>query len=273
MVSAVLDKKEIGVGEKVTLTVEMKWKQNDNYSIIVEKFMPPTSIVLEQVDSKQQGSSQFGENGIFYKKVMQYIFVGKEKGTGELSPVVVEYTLSNNPEDKKIIRTQMLSIKVVPTIKRVGNLLLKFLVGLLLLSLFCFVFILLGRIVRMREGKKKNDKGEKLYPEEKCCTDLRELNKHKVSGAVGVYYLGVEKLLTEYVEVKYNRDLSAEETKNIPEELKKICSECRTISEKVRFSGYRPQSNEENRLIRRIEKYMKSLIPQDKEEESIETIY
>jgi hypothetical protein len=272
-IRTVSDKKEVGIGEKLKVTVEMEWEQDGEHSIIVENITPPSSSLLERIDSKQRASSRLREGGVFAKRNIEYVYIGKEKGSGDITPVVIEYARSDNRDDKKIIRGETITIKVISKAARFGKIALKSLYVLLALSLLLGIFILLKRkfiiSCHHKESKSDNDNG---VLERRFCENLKELNKYRVSGDLGGFYSGIEKLVSDYIKEKYNSNLSAESIGNLPGELQKIFSECKYMAEKVRFSGYKPEKNEEDRLLRGIARYMKSLIPGENEEESIETI-
>lgn len=272
-IRTVADKKEVGVGEKLKVMVEMEWEQNKEDSIIVEKITPPSSTLLERIDSKESVSSRLGEGGVFAKRNIEYVYIGKEKGSGDITPVVIEYARSDNRDDKKIIRGEAVSIKVISKAACLGKTALKIFYVLLALSLLLGIFILLKRKFIVSSANKEKKSGNiNGVLEKRFCENLKELNKHKVSGDLGRFYSGIEKLILDYIKGKYNSDLSVESIEKFPRELQKIYSECKYMSEKVRFSGYKPERNEEDRLVREIVRYMKSLIPGENEDESIETI-
>jgi len=273
IIRTVADKKEVGVGEKLKVTVEMEWEQDEEHSIIVEKITPPSSSLLERIDSKQSVSSRLGGDGVFAKRNIEYVYIAKEKGSGEITPVVIEYARSDDRDDKKIIRGETVPIKVIPKAARFGKTALKSFCVFLAIALLLGIFILLKRkFIISRDHKESKTDNVNGILERQFCYNLKKLNKHKVSGDLGGFYSGIEKLISDYIKEKYNSNLSAESIGRLPWELQKIFSECKYMAEKVRFSGYKPERNEEDRLVRGIARYMKSLIPGENEEESIETI-
>jgi len=272
-VRSFLDKNEIGVGEKVKITVKMEWEQQEDSSIVVTQITPPSSVFLKQIDSRQRTSSRLEKNEIFAERVLEYVYIGKEKGAGDIAPVLIEYTTNDNPENKRIIKGEPIPIKVIPKVARFEKMALKSFFAVAAVFLLFGVFMLFKkRVLSSREDKRKNIDKDNGSLEKNFCEKLKELNKHKVAGDVGAYYAGIEKSLLDYVKEKYNSDLSAESMGKLPAKLQKICAECKSMSEKIRFSGYKPQENEQNKLIRGITKYMKSLMRGESEEEPIETI-
>jgi hypothetical protein len=237
-IRTVADKKEVGVGERLKVTVEMEWEQNKEHSIIVDKITPPSSSLLERIDSKQSASSRLGEGGVFARRNIEYVYIGKEKGSGDITPAVIEYARSDNRDDKKIIRGETVSIKVIAKAARLGKIALKIFYVFLALSLFFSIFILLKRKFIVSRANKENKSGNNDgVLERRFCENLKELNKHKVSGNLGQFYSGIEKLISDYIKEKYNSNLSVESIGKLPGELQKIYSECKYMSEKVRFSG------------------------------------
>jgi len=273
IIRTVADKKEVGVGEKLKVTVEMEWEQDEEHSIIVEKITPPSSSLLERIDSKQSASSRLGGDGVFAKRNIEYVYIGKEKGSGDITPVVIEYARSDDRDDKKIIRGETITIKVISKAARFGKAALKSFCVFLALALLLGIFILLKRkFIISRDHKESKTDNVNGILERRFCENLKELNKHRVSGDLGRFYCGIEKLISDYIKEKHNSDLSVESIGKLPDELQKIFSECKYMAEKVRFSGYKPERNEEDKLVRGIARYMKSLIPGENEEMSIETI-
>ena len=272
-IRSVLNKQETGIGEKINLTVELEWRQDENSAIVVTRITPPSSSLLEQIDSKQRTSSRLTKDGAFAKIVLEYVYTGKKEGEGGIEPAVIEYAFSNDPGNKKIIKAPMVNVKIISRKAMFGKKALTGMFGVLAAVLFSIAFVLIKKRA-VSSGLNKIDeagiKSECL--EKKLCETLKGLNKHRVSGNSGDYYDGLEKALFDYVKKKHNTDLTSGNMDMLPEGLKKICGECVSMAERVRFSGYKPQDSEQDRLIRSIDKYMKSLIPGENEEDTIKTV-
>lgn len=267
-----LNKDEISIGEKTTLTVEMEWKDEET-ALIITQITPPSSGLLNLLDTKQITSSILTKDGAFAKTVLEYVYTGKEKGSSDITPAVIEYTLSDNPENVRIVRAQPVQVKVISQAAGFMKTALKSVWAIFLMAVFFGMFALFKKIlVSFRINKKKETGGNDACLEKKFCEDLRNLNEHKVSGDIGAYYSGIEKLIFGYVKDKYDTGAPAETKGRVPPELQRICDECKFISEKVRFSGYKPQGAEQEKLMRAIHKYMKPLMPNENEEETIKTI-
>jgi hypothetical protein len=79
------------------------------------------------------------------------------------------------------------------------------------------------------------------------------------------YFDFMEKTLKGYIDEKYGVD-------EVPGALKKIYASCLDISDKVRFSGYKPTKHDQERIAREVEKYLQSLIPEEDPVESIKLV-
>ncbi|MFC2092046.1 BatD family protein [Elusimicrobiota bacterium] len=274
------DKKDIAEGATLKVTAEMSWKQSDDMEdIIIIKVTPPSCALLDLVDSKQTTSSQLTDDGVYARKVMEYYFTAKEKGEGTIEPVIVEYLagtgLEVKEEDRDIVKSESISITVVPYLSIMVKKLVAGLVftGLAVLS-GGIIFFLKKRIKRSRE--KKVTKKIDTHLEEVFLEGLRLFSKYIMEGDFKKYYTCTSNALNTYINKKYGISMPVRpgsiEIDKLPEQLISLYSEWNDMEEKVRYSGYKPQKNEMEKLTREAERYFKSLIPDNDPEDTIETV-
>ncbi|MFH1415496.1 MAG: BatD family protein [Elusimicrobiota bacterium] len=274
------DKQEIGTGETLKVIAEMSWEQTEDINdIIIIKVTPPSCTLLDLVDSKQTTSSRLTGDGVYAKKVMEYYFTAKEKGEGTIEPVTVEYLAGIGQEvekeDKDIVKSESISIKVVPYL---SSIIKKLVTGLV----FTGAAVLLGGIVlffkkRIKiSGNKKIPEKIDTHLEKEFLGGLKLFNKHIVEGDFRKYYAYASAALNNYINKKYGITVTAKtsgtELNKLPEQLGKLFSEWNNMEEKVRFSGYKPEKNELEKLTRETERYFRSLIPDKDPEDTIETV-
>ncbi len=259
------DKNEIGVGEKITLTALMQWQQPENEQITLINITPPENKLLKLIDSRQRAYSELTDKGIFAKRIMEYIYLGQEQGTAQAEPAVVEYTLNNSPQEKQIIKSNTLEIKIVSYWQGLGRKALK---GLI----FAVFLIIAVCTIRwfMKCNKKQQNKEENpgLSLEEALLEKIEQINGDLVSGELSNYYTRINSVLLEYVKEKYQVNCKADNGQ-VPPQLEKLTAAWEEIAEKVRFSGYKPHKDEQEKLERQTVKYIKTLIPVEKPEEGV----
>jgi hypothetical protein len=110
---------------------------------------------------------------------------------------------------------------------------------------------------------------------------LKEARMFQTSGDIVPLYTDAECLLIDYVESKYALSVrgktagefeSMAKVKEIPEELTKLYSKTVQVAERVHLRGLYPTKDEQEKFLRDIEFYFKSLIPKISEEDEIETV-
>ncbi|MBF0215866.1 MAG: hypothetical protein HQL30_02610 [Candidatus Omnitrophica bacterium] len=269
-INAFSDKKEIGVGEKIKVTVEMEWKDEGGPSISVTRITPPGSPLLEQIDSKQSSSSRLTKDGVFSRTFLEYLYIGKEKGSGEATPAVLEYVSGSDKENIRMVKTPPIPVRIISRAARSGKIALEGFLIILAALLILGVSAILIRNLGAASTKKRNRGPNKdnFEAEKKVIAHLRDIDRHRIAGETGEYYYSLQKAMEGYVKKKYPLGLESE----LPGDLRSLYNECGEMALKVRFSGYGPTENEQERLARGIARYMKALIPCDNVDELIETV-
>ena len=262
------DKNEVYVNEKVKVTAIIEWQEDKH--ITIEKVTDPVSSGLELVDKKQVVSSQLRENGVFFKKIINYLFNVKKTDNKnsnlfiEIEPLVLECVNNNDSDNKFIVKSNSLNIKVVSIFFVFFK---KCMYGVLFL-LFCsfiFLFVYLFRKKILNKKNKNTDCSDFSF-EKDCFKEIEEINKHKVFGDIKKYYSCIYSILSNYLEKKYKiKSFNEINSKfNIPEDLKNVFCKTQNLNEKVCFAGYVPTKNEQENLSREIERYFKLLLAKEK---------
>lgn len=257
-----LSKDEIGVGGKVNLTLEMECPASGESDITIVDVTPPECGLLELVNTKQTSCSQLCDGGVISKRSITFTFKGINTGAEEITPASIEYVTNDNPEEKELIKSQSLPIKVVSYWTNLGKKLLKIGFILVFICLAAGLAVFGKDFISKRKGKA--DSTSQNYPEQELLIKMKEFDKYQVSGEHDKYYLNIKDALLSYIKEKYPEGTA------VPEELSKLRNDWIAVTESVRFSGYVPQKHEQEKLVRDTEKYLKALIPAVDLEETIE---
>jgi len=272
-ITAKINKEKAGLGERIVLTAILQWIPNKDEEIRIIKVKPPQCSLLKLAGSSQTASSGLYGSKVIASQILKYVFRADEKGLGEISPVIVEYAAGED-EQKVIISSDPFEIKVI-------SLKDKFISGLGFIAVMAAgVLAVISGIVLFLKRRKDKQNSAGFAPVEGCCElkamdKLIDAAKYRLAGDFKKYYLQMHYVLTDYILVKYHiriRNKSEDEIcqlafkADIPGELLRLLRETAFISEKVRFSGYEVNPNEERRVFTGIEKYLRLLIPKEAEE-------
>jgi hypothetical protein len=275
------DKQEVGIGETLKVTVEMSWKQPEDIAedVIIIKVTPPSCPLLDMADSKQETSSRLAGDEVRAARIIEYYFTAKEKGEGIIEPAVIEYLEGAGQEyadeDRKIIRSESINVKVVSHLSSAGRRLVTGVVFIGIAVLITAAGLFFKKNIR-NPGRRKVPENTGSQPEKEFLGSFKLFNKYKIEGNYAKFYTCISGALAGYISKKYSVPMTAihggNEPGKLPQELEKLYTEWTAMEGKIRFSGYRPQKNELERIIRETERYFKNLIPDAQAEEIMETI-
>ncbi len=259
-----VDKTQLAVGERLEVVVSMEWEQTQGNDIFVVHIDPPASKSLTLLDSKEMTASKLTSKGPTGTRTLRYTFMATETGDATLDPILVEYITSPDQKDPSSKRGESIQIKIISRHKGLLNKLQRIFIVLIGIVLIVGLPVFLWKKGIFRRFKKKTSPSSFTLEKEKLAK-LKETRMFQTSGDIAPLYAEAERILTDYVEAKYGAS-------EIPEELTKLYSKTVQVSERVRFSGFYPTKDEQEKFLRDIEFYFKSLIPKVSEEDEIETI-
>jgi hypothetical protein len=262
--SVTADKKEISKGETLKVEARMSWKQSENKDdMLIVKITPPSSNIMELVDSKQTASSQLTGDDIYAMRIMEYYFKAREKGQATIEPVVVEYFTGEEQEEKDIVKSEAINIKVVSYL---SGLMKKFVTGIIFVVV---TFLITGLVLFLKNHIKNSNKNKitetsDAIMEKDFLEAIKGFSKYIIEGDYKKYYTNTREVFGNYISKKYSISLPAksgsDDMEKLPDQVCSLYSEWINIEEKVRFSGYQPEKNEQEKLTRETERYFKSLI-------------
>ena len=274
------DKTQLAVGDHLEVVVSMEWEQTKGNDIFVVRIDPPASKSLALVDSKEMTASKLTSKGPTGTRTLRYTYLAAEAGDVTLDPVLVQYVTSPDQKDPNSKRGESIQLKIISRHKGLLHKLLR-----ILMILAAIVFIVGAPVFLWKKGifkkSKKNTSASHFALEKEKLVKLKEARLFQSSGDIVPLYTEAERVVTDYVEAKYGTSIHGKTTgefesiaksKEVPEELTKLYIKTFQVAERVRFSGLYPTKDEQEKFLRDIEFYFKSLIPKISEEDEIETI-
>ncbi|RKY36086.1 MAG: hypothetical protein DRP78_04525 [Candidatus Omnitrophota bacterium] len=251
------DKSEISVGENLTLKLKLKWQKSENNDILVTKITQPEIEFLEKKGSKQAVNAQFTDNKVIAERVIDYFYVGKQKGEGQISPAIIEYVFKHNLVDKQIIKSDALNLKVISRVNGIAKKILSAIGFLSLTGLFLFLFFFVKKYLLMKAKNKLKIPEQNL--EKEFLAKMQDLYQYFVRAEERDYCAKLTQALSDYLEQKYSAesDRNTEAANTVPELLVKIFQQWKDLNEKSAFAGYKPSKDEIQMLVRKTKKYFK----------------
>jgi len=275
-----VDKTQLAVGERLEVVVSMEWEQTQGNDIFVVNIDPPASKSLALLDSKESTASKLTSKGPTGTRTLRYTFMATEAGDVTLDPVLVEYITSPDQKDPSSKRGESIQVKIISRHKGLLNKVQRIFTVLIGIIFIIGAPIFLWKKGIFRRFKRKTSSNSFTLEKEKLAK-LKETRMFQTSGDIVPLYRDVEHLLMGYIESKYAVPVrgktsgefeSIAKAKEIPAELKNLYTRTLNVAERVRFSGLYPTKDEQEKFLRDIEFYFKSLIPKVSEEDEIETI-
>lgn len=274
------NRQSVSVGERLLVTTEMVWSQTEHNDITVLKITPPSSESFELINTREATSSRLTEKGIMGTRTIEYTFKATKEGDAHLSPLTVEYVPIGKPEDKRLARGDELSVQIISRSKKITHDVLYILGLIVAVASGVGLIYLLIRLWGRNKRTKQVGVSEDARPEKEAFQKLKDLKPFQISGDLSRFYAELETLLSNYFQRKYRFSYEGKDAEDLiplarahgaSEELASLLAEHVRIAEKVRFGGYAPTKDEQERTVRGFEKYFKNAVPAE-QEETIETV-
>ncbi|MCM8775998.1 MAG: hypothetical protein NC930_06615, partial [Candidatus Omnitrophica bacterium] len=241
---------------------------------------PPTSALLSLEGTRETSSSRLVGDKAIAARNFNYIYRATGKGQGILSPAVVEYVHSDNPEHKRLVRSREYSVTIIAWPLRLFKKTILPAGTLLFTLAACGTIFFFFRKRRDLEHKRIK-KLHELDPEKQLLKSFNEAYPYRVVGDLKQYYSSLKNSLFHYIREKYGVSFDEEPSgseicrkgreKNISPALMDLCVSWYEQCEKVQFSGYQPTPDEIDKMVRQTERYFKTLVASGTSEEVIET--
>lgn len=217
-----VDKSEVPLNREVTFTVEASWEgEQDRFSI--------TPIGLPKCENFEiLGSSSVNETKIeggktVSLKTFNFTLKPTQTGTGRIGSVRLSY-VDNVTQDSSTLSTQPIGVEITPSVERrapVPRTILIFVVAAVLIYVIYSARRRTKRIeIAREETKKPMPKDES--PEDNTLKDLEAIDRRVQQGDLEAFSSDVYRLLTRYLEARYQIVTSGKTTDSIIDSLSNL---------------------------------------------------
>jgi hypothetical protein len=210
-----VDKSEAPFNREVTLTVEASWEgEQDRFSI--------TPVGLPECDNFEiLGSSSVNETRVEAGKVVslktfRFALKPTETGTGRIGSVKLSY-VDNLTQDSSSLSTQPVSVQITPPVERRGPAYKTILILVMAAVLIYVIYSARRRTRRIEITKEEKEEPapEDESPEDKTLKELEAIQRTVGEGRLDEFSSDVYRLLTGYLEAKYQIVTSGKTTDDI----------------------------------------------------------
>ncbi|MGB7061779.1 MAG: BatD family protein [Candidatus Zixiibacteriota bacterium] len=217
-----VDRSEVPFNREATFTVQASWEgEQDRFSI--------TPVGLPGCENFEiLGSSSVNETKIeggktVSLKTFNFTLKPTQTGTGRIGSVQLSY-VDNVAQDSSTLSTQPISVEITPPVERRAPAPRTILIFVVAAVLIYVIYSARRRTKRIEIAKEeiKKPKMEEEFPEDKTLKDLAAINRRVQQGDLEAFSSDVYKLLTGYLEARYQIVTSGKTTDGIIDSLSNL---------------------------------------------------
>jgi hypothetical protein len=261
-----VDRSSVPLNQNLTLTVQASW-EGEQRRFSITPIIPPQCDNLEIFESSSLNESKMEQGKTRSLKTFQFVLKPLEIGTGRIGPVQVNY-IDNLTQDSSSLSTHPIQVQITPSTERSRPGYKPVLIIAILLVLAYVVYSSRKRVKRIEiPGEKETDETEKtvLTPEEKAIKGLDELSEQAQTGRSDNFSTDIYRLLTGYLESKYQIVTSGKTTDNIISSLSSLDLSTEKISllrevlstcDRAKFAGERWEKEKSDQILNMTRKFL-----------------
>lgn len=261
-----VDRSNVPLNQNLTLTVQASW-EGEQRRFSITPIIPPQCENLEIFESSSLNESKIEQGKTRSLKTFQFVLKPLQTGTGRIGPLQVNY-IDNLTQDSSSLSTQSIQVQITPAIgtNRSGY---KIILAIAIFLILVYVVYSSRKRVRRIEipQEKENDEIEQKVQtlEEKTIKGLDELPEQVQMGRSDNFSTDIYRLLTGYLEAKYQIVTSGKTTDDIinslssldltPEKislLREVLSTC----DRAKFAGERWEKEKRDKILDMSKKFL-----------------
>jgi len=261
-----VDRSEVPFNQKLSFTVEASWEgEQDRFSIT--PVGPPLCENFEILGTSSLNETKTEEGKTKSLKIFRFTLEPTQAGAGRIGSVQLSY-IDNLTQDSSSLSTQPINVQITPPVEKKGPKYRNILIAVILLVLIYVIYSARRKAKRIEITKEKET--EKLSPEEESLEEatlkkLDTISEQVQKGRLEGFSSDVYKLLTGYLEAKYQIVTSGKTTGDIinslsnldmsPERislLKEILSAC----DLVKFAGEKMEKEKCDDITNQVRKFV-----------------
>lgn len=213
---SLVDRSEIPFNQRLTFTVEASWEgEQDRFSIT--PVGPPECENFEILGTSSLNETKIEEGKTISLKIFRFTLKPIQTGAGRIGSIELSY-VDNLTQDSSSLSTQPMNVKITPPVKGKGP---KYRTVLIIVVVLVLIYVI---YTAKRRGRRteifQEEKGEKEVEEEeslqqKTLRQLDNISDQSQKADMGSFSSDVYKLLTGYLEAKYQIVTSGKTTNDI----------------------------------------------------------
>lgn len=261
-----VDRSNIPLNQNLTLTVQASW-EGEQRRFSITPIIPPQCENLEIFASSSLNESKIEQGKIRSLKTFQFVLKPLETGTGRIGPVQVDY-IDNLNQDSSSLTTQPIQVQITPATKknRPGY---KIVLAIAIFLVLIYVVYSSRRKVKrieIPEGKEIEETEQKVQTlEEKTIKGLDELPEQVQMGRSDNFSTDIYRLLTGYLESKYQIVTTGKTTDDIISSLSSLDLTSEKISllrevlstcDRAKFTGERWEKEKRDQILNMVRKFL-----------------
>jgi hypothetical protein len=210
-----VDKSEVPFNRQATFTVEASWEGEQGRFSITPVGLPECEN-LEILGSSSVNESRVEGGKTVSLKTFKFTLKPTQTGTGRIGSVRLSY-VDNATQDSSSLSTQPIDVQITPSVKERGPVPKTILIFVVAAVLIYVIYSARRKTKRIDIPKEeaKTQVTEEESPEDKTLKNLEALDRAVGQGDFGAFSSGVYKLLTGYLEARYQIVTSGKTTDDI----------------------------------------------------------
>jgi hypothetical protein len=261
-----VDRTEVPFNRPLTFTVEASWEGEQN-RFSISPLIPPQCENFEILGSSSVNQTRMERGKPMSVKTFEFDLKPTQIGSGRIGSVQVSY-VDNATQDSSFLSTQPTEVKITAPVSEKGAQYRTVLLICLVLILAYVIHSARRRRKRVEidkewEEKKQAEKEESL--EERALRQLDAVAGEAEKGKSGQFASGVYKLLTGYLESKYQIVTSGKTTNDIvdaltrlelPPEKVVLIREALSTCDLAKFAAERMEKNRCQEIVNQLREFL-----------------
>jgi len=211
-----VDQSEVPFNQRLTFTVDARWDgEQDRFSIT--PVGPPECENFEILGTSSLNETKIEGGKTISLKIFRFTLKPTQTGAGRIGSIELSY-VDNLTQDSSSLSTQPINVKITPPVKGKGP---KYRTVLIIVVVLVLIYVIYtakrrGRrieIFKEEQGEKEVEEEESL--EQKTLRQLDNISDQSQKGDMKSFSVGVYKLLSGYLEAKYQIVASGKTTNDI----------------------------------------------------------
>ncbi len=211
-----VDQSEVPFNQKLTFTVQASWEgEQDRFSLT--PVTPPECENFEILGSSSLNETKTEEGKTKSLKTFKFNLKPIQTGAGRIGSVQVSY-VDNLTQDSSSLSTQPINVQITPPVEKKGPKYRNILIGVIFLVLIYVIWSARKKTRRIEITREKE--AERILPEKESLEEgtlkkLDVISEEVQKGRLESFCSDVYKLLTGYLEAKYQIVTSGKTTNDI----------------------------------------------------------